>query len=118
MVKVRKSSAYKTGAQVLLTFQLTQHSRDEQLIRSLIEFLCCGNVYKDREAFHYRVEMFRDNNEKIIPFFYKYPIFGVKAQDFNDWCKVADLITQKKHLTKEGLNEIRKIKAGMNTERL
>lgn len=123
MVKVRKSSAYKTGAQVLLTFQLSQHSRDEQLIRSLIYYLGCGNVYKDRESFHYRVEMFLspqgiENYEKIIPFFDKYPIVGVKAQDFKDWCKVAGLIKQKKHLAEEGLNQILKIKGGMNTGRL
>ena len=92
MVKLRKSSAYKTGAQVLLTFQLTQHIRDEKLVRSLIEYFDCGNVYKDKEAFHYRVEVFRENNEKIIPFFEKYLIVGVKArgsttpsaQDFKD----------------------------------
>lgn len=79
MVKLRKSSAYKTGSQILLTFQLTQHFRDEKLVRSLIEYFDCGNVYKDKEAFHYRVEVFRENNEKIIPFFEKYHIIGVKA---------------------------------------
>lgn len=74
----------KIGAQVLLTFQLVQHSRDEQLMRSLIEYFGCGNVCKDKEAFRYRVEVFSDNNEKIIPFFKKYNIAGVKAQDFKD----------------------------------
>lgn len=95
MVKVRKSSAYKTGAQVLLAFQLTQHSRDEQLIRSLIEYLGCGNVYKDKEAFHYRVEVFSENFENIIPFFDKYPLVGLQAQDFKVLCKVADFMRKK-----------------------
>jgi hypothetical protein len=43
----------------------------------------------------------------------------VKAKDFvrSDFCKVAELIRQKKHLTAEGLGQIRKIKAGMNRGR-
>jgi hypothetical protein len=34
--------------------------------------------------------------EKIIPLFQYYPIQGVKAKDFEDFCKVAELIRQKK----------------------
>ena len=30
----------------------------------------------------------------------KYPILGVKALDFADFCKVAELMQEKKHLTK------------------
>ena len=40
---------------------------------------------------------------KIIPFFKKYPIEGVKLKDFHDFCKVADMVKDKKHLTKEGI---------------
>ena len=58
-----------------------------------------------------------DLTEKIIPFFKKYPILGNKAQDFSDWCKVAILMQNQIHLTKEGLEQIRKIKSGMNTGR-
>ena len=58
-----------------------------------------------------------DLTEKIIPFFKKYPILGKKAQDFSDRCKVAILMQNQIHLTKEGLEQIRKIKSGMNTGR-
>ena len=34
-----------------------------------------------------------------------------------DFCKVANLMEGKLHLTKEGLDQIRKIKDGMNTGR-
>jgi len=37
--------------------------------------------------------------------------------DFADFCKVAELMKNKAHLTQEGLEEIRQIKAGMNTRR-
>ena len=32
----------------------------------------------------------------------------------SDWCKVAELMKNKQHLTAEGLKQIKKIKAGMN----
>ena len=56
-------------------------------------------------------------NEKIFPFFDKYPLVGCKRQDYLDFCKVAKLMNEKAHLTHEGLDQIIKIKAGMNTGR-
>ena len=47
----------------------------------------------------------------------KYPLIGVKQLDYQDWCKVAELMSKGKHLKKEGLELIRSIKAKMNTGR-
>ena len=44
----------------------------------------------------------------------KNPLIGIKALDFADWFKVAELIKNKAHLTPKGLEEIREIKKGMN----
>jgi hypothetical protein len=103
---------------VYLRFQLTQHARDEQLIKSLIEYLGCGTVHKDRETFNFLVSKFSDINDKIIPFFAKYSILGVKLLDYIDWCKAAELIKNKDHQTEDGLDQIRKIKEGMNAGRV
>ena len=84
-------------------------------MRSLIELLKCGKIFKNREAFDFKVYKLSDILNKIIPFFKKYPILGMKALDFDDWCKVAELMKNKMHLTAEGLEAIRQIKAGMNT---
>ena len=86
-------------------------------MRSLIELLKCGIIFKNREVIAFRVTKFHDITEKIIPLFQKYPIHGVKALDFADFCKVAKLMKDQKHLTKQGLEQIKKIKAGMNTGR-
>ena len=66
---------------------------------------------------NFHVRRLSDNLTKIIPFFLQYPILGVKSQDFQDWCKVAYLMKDKKHLTWAGLKEIRRIKSLMNTKR-
>ena len=41
----------------------------------------------------------------------------MKAQDFDDWTKVGKIIQTKAHLTNEGMDQIGKIKAGMNKGR-
>jgi len=61
------------------------------------------------------VSGYKDIINIIIPFFNKYPIHGAKAFDYADFCKIALLIEDKAHLTKEGLDKIRKMKAAMNT---
>ena len=70
-----------------------------------------------RGARLYTVNKFTDIYEKIIPFFKKHKIVGLKSEDFSDWCKVAELIKVKDHLTSSGLDQIREIKSGMNKGR-
>ena len=62
----------------------------------------------------FRITKFDDIVNIIIPFCKKSPIEGVKVNDFNDFCKAAELMKENKHFMIEGLEQIRKIKAGMN----
>lgn len=117
IISVTKSKT-KIGWAIWLVFQVTQHKRDEQLLRSFIKYFGCGNVYlRAGDACDYKVSKFSDIVNIVIPLFQKYRIEGTKGKDFKDLCKVAELIKQKKHLTKEGLEQIRIIKAGMNRGR-
>ena len=67
-----------------------------------------------RDVCDFRITKFDDIVNIIIPFCKKSPIEGVKANDFNDFCKVAELMKENKHFTTEGLEQIRKIKAEIN----
>jgi hypothetical protein len=108
---------YKAGSFVILLFILNQHIRDELLLKSFIKFFECGHTYSYLNYIEFRCQSFKDNYEKILPFFHKYPILGEKAQDFKDWVKVAKMIQSKKHLTNESFEQIRQIKARMNRGR-
>jgi group I intron endonuclease len=114
-INIKKSPTATQGYGVVLVFQLAQHLRDEALIRSLIEFFKCGTI--SFEAIYFRVEKFSDIINKIIPFFSQYYIVGEKSKDFQDWCAIAELLKDKKHLTREGLENIRKIQSGMYSGR-
>ena len=118
-IGINKSLTTRTKVNIQLEFQLAQHIRDELLMKSLIKFLNCGylTVNKSRNSCVYRVSNLFDITEKIIPLFKSYPVYGEKSKDFYDFCKVWEIIKLKKHLTKEGLDEIKKIKQGMNTGR-
>lgn len=86
-------------------------------MESLVKYLNCGGISKRGDIVDFQVTKFSDVTEKIIPFFDKYPVLGVKQENFEDFCKVAELMKEGVHLTKEGLEQIRKIKYGMNTYR-
>lgn len=119
-VEIFKSKASKLGYATNLRFSISQHARDSSLIKSFISYFNCGNFKEDSRSsdkvvgVYYYVIKFKDINEKIIPFFEKYPLQGIKASNFANFCTVAKLMQNKEHLTQEGLEEIQKIKAKMN----
>jgi len=49
IIRVKKSSTNRTGLQVELVFQITQHTRDEQLLLSFIKYFGCGR-YRQRKG--------------------------------------------------------------------
>jgi hypothetical protein len=98
---------------------LAQHSRDYEILISIKNFVECGSVSKHSEnAFMFTLTKFSCFTENIIPFFDKYKIIGVKSQDYQDLKKVALLMQNKAHLTAKGLENIRRIKAGIHRGRV
>jgi hypothetical protein len=115
-ISILKSSTTKIGKAVTLKFQIAQHSRDTELMKSLINTFGCGRIELNlsKSAVYFVVTRFQDITDKVIPLFDKYPIKGVKASDYSDFKKVAMLMSKKAHLTEQGLSEIKFIKSNMN----
>lgn len=65
LIDISKSSAYKLGSNVKLTFQVSQHVRDEQLLKSLIDYLDCGNYLVKRDVGNFVVTKFSDKREGL-----------------------------------------------------
>jgi hypothetical protein len=104
---------------VKLQISFTQHRRDEVLFNNIKNVLECGFIYKyfKRNIIDLRISKFEDTYYKMIPLFNEYKIEGIKLLDYLDFCKVAELINKKSHLTLEGIKEIIKIKSRMNKNR-
>jgi len=79
---------------VSLSFKVSQHLRDELLLRSFISFFGCG-IFN----YHYplrgsgksqtgsgvfMVRKFEDIIDKILPFLKKHEVRGIKRKDFED----------------------------------
>lgn len=103
-------------------FYLRLIEGNKEILYEFKKFFRCGEVYfqKDKRENHqdcYRYEVFnrKDLNEIIIPFFKKHlPRVPSRRKDFNLFCQIVKLMNQGKHLTKEGLLEIHKIKQKMH----
>lgn len=116
---IKQRNGKQLGNKIVeLIFTISQHSRDKNLIESLVDYLGCGRFSVSKEAAYYTCSRFSDISEKILPFFNNYPILGVKSDDFKDLCKVCEIVKSKGHLTDEGFNQIGDIKRGMNFGRL
>lgn len=88
-------------------------------MQSLISYFGCGKFYKQTniDLCRFVCEDVQSILNIIIPFFQKHEIIGVKASDFQHWCRVADIIKRKDHLTTQGLSLIKDVKDGMNKNR-
>ena len=72
MVKIKANKSHSLGYQTQLEFKVSQHSRDEQLIKNFIEYFDCGYLRKNetRPLVDFKVTRFDDILCKIILFFY------------------------------------------------
>ncbi|HEY4516114.1 MAG TPA: LAGLIDADG family homing endonuclease [Candidatus Paceibacterota bacterium] len=121
-VNVRKSSLYRMGFNVQLHFHIKMQEKDRFLLEKVKNTLKCGAVYFQKEqrvnhaqCYRYSISSYSDVLKILIPFFKQYPLQSFsKQKNFELFCKVAKLVQSKDHLTKDGLERIRKLKAKMN----
>lgn len=109
-VALKKSPGSKLGETVWLRFILTQHNRDEDLLKSLISTLNSGRYIPKAGYGEFIVEKFTDVKDKVIPIFEEFKLQGIKSKNYEDFKKVALLMQNKVHLTREGLDIIKKNK--------
>lgn len=117
IINTYKTSRSRLGMEIRLEFKLTQDLRDAELLRSFVNYFNAGGITLRPTALDFRVTGFADLVNKIIPFFDKYCIEGVKAKDYADFKLALEIMKEKGHLTIEGLDELIKIKTNMNTGR-
>lgn len=120
-VTVPKNKESKFGKTVHTTFTITQHMKDEEVLKAIQEFFGgIGKIHKksdSRTVLEYQVKAQKDLWNVIIPFFTENKLLTKKRLDFEDFKKVVCMKENKEHLSLEGLIKIEKITEGMNTGR-
>ncbi len=115
MIRVRKNSKYRLGFTVEAVFSVTLHKKDIMILQEIQTYFGIGYVRKDvNNNVKFRVESVRDIVNKIIPHFDKYPLITQKLADYLLFKDVVNMMINKEHLTKKGLNKIVSIKAVIN----
>ena len=115
-IGINKNSDMKLGVQVLPEFTVVQHKIDEQVLHGLKAYFECGVVRKNHGTrLAYRVRGQANLLQKILPFFEKHQLKTKKRVDFAKFRRVVLMIEKGEHLSLEGLEKIRQIKATMNS---
>lgn len=118
-VVLYKNDKLKAGYAAALRFILTQNNRDSELISVIRDFFESGKIRgSDRDnTVELRITEFQALKTTLVPFLDKYSLMGAKTLEYNDFKLILKLMENKIHLTKEGYDQIKVIKDGMNTKR-
>lgn len=116
LIAISKTPTSKLGETVALRFILTQHQRDIKLLELIKNTLGCGYLATSGNCVQFKVTKYQDIKNIIIPIFKEHNK-TVKFDDYLDFCKASELMDKKAHLTKEGLDQIKKLKSKMNRGR-
>ena len=115
-IGINQNQEMKLGVQVLPEFTVVQHQVDEQVLYALKAYFGCGVVRKNHGTrLSYRVRGHQNLLQRIIPFFEKHQLKTRKRIDFAKFRKVVLLMEKGEHLTQNGVEKIRQIKATMNS---
>ena len=110
----------RSGIKLNLEFKITQKSHSEGILHEVKDYFGCGSVVidnrkTDTKKFHIKSLSLILN--KVIPHFEKYPCLTSKQLNFIDWKSIAVLMNDKKHLTLNGMQEIKNIISRINNNR-
>ena len=115
-IGINANQEMKLGVQVLPEFTVVQHEIDEQVLHGLKAYFECGVVRQNHGTrLSYRVRGQANLLQKILPFFEKHQLKTRKRVDFAKFRRVLLMMEKGEHLSNEGLEKIRQIKATMNS---
>lgn len=116
-VSLRKKPDYKSGWQVVLSFNVSQ--RDRTMLALLKRYLGCGIIKKRRDGlFSYDVTNPNAIKDMVIPFFLKFRFQSAsKKYNFRLFSKVTEMMSSRDHLNRSGLREILEIREKLNPGR-
>lgn len=119
-IGVVKSTETKSGWQVIYFFKVSQNPSGKMVLENLQRRLDCGYIKQNSrtdttdKSLAYVVRDLPSLVDKVIPFF-KNKLVTQKAQDYDKFVKVLEIVSTNQHLNKEGLRKILDLAYSMNT---
>jgi hypothetical protein len=99
---------------VSLCFNISQ--RDSVILALCKRYLGCGTMRQRHDGvWYYEVNNLTAIVENVIPFFERFGFLSAKKKrDFSKFKQLAECLRQGKHLTREGIEQILRIRLDMN----
>ena len=115
IISIIKNNENKVGWQVKLEFLLSLHEGEKVLLQSIQEYLGVGYIFKSKinKIYHYRISSTKELI-KIFNHLDQFPLITKKHADYLLFKQVYSLVTNKQHLTVDGLRQIVELKASIN----
>ena len=113
-VSFRPRNDYRFPWKISLCFNISQ--RDEVILAQFKRHLRCGTMRQRHDGvWYYEVNNLTAIVENVIPFFERFGFLSAKKRrDFSKFKQLAELMRQGQHLTREGVEEILRIRSTMN----
>ena len=98
----------KTKIEVRPSFSISQNKRNLELLKLINQHFQCGSIRfsKSDQNYKFEIRSIKELVKIIIPFFEKYPLMGIKKNDFKRFKEVCVLIYQNHHLNPDCLERI------------
>ncbi len=114
-VGIQRNPTATIGMQVIPEFRVVQHNRDLDVLHALKRFFGFGRVCRNHgERWEYRVRRIEHLRE-IARFFEQHRLRTKKRVDALKFSDVLRMMDERRHLTVDGLRDIAKLAASMNT---
>ncbi len=113
-VALNRQAKMTARYQVLPEFRVVQQERDIGVLEEIRSTFGFGKVTRNHgERYERRVRGI-ESLQKLIEFFEANPLRTKKKEDFEIFRKIIGMMVEKKHLEKEGLEEIADLASKMN----
>lgn len=113
-VSFRPRPDYQVPWKISLCFNISQ--RDRVILALFKKHLQCGTMRQRKDGvWYYEVNNLEPIVENVIPFFRRFGFLSSKKKrDFSKFMQLARIMQEKRHLTREGIEEILEIRREMN----
>ena len=102
---INREKDYKHGWKISLCFNISQ--KDDTIPKLFKNYLGCGKIrYRKDGICYFDVRKTEDLVNIVVPFFKRFPLLSKKDDTFKIFCEALEIVKNKKHLTKSGMENI------------
>jgi hypothetical protein len=124
VVSVIKNPTTRFKKQIFPELVIMQGAKSIFALEAIKEFFECGSIVLNKRydnhnepLYRYCVRSIKELKGIIIPFFVQFPLRTFKQNDFSLFKTIVEMMSEKRHLEKDGWNKILKLASKMNRKK-